>query len=119
MAGTLTISGSQTLDPSAPSGRQLGPYTITLSATDQTSDVTLASGANTIPVPSTAVGVIIIPPAAGAEVLTLKGVTGDTGLVISSTAPTLLSFTSGSAPANIVVNSSAAVASPPLVAAFF
>lgn len=52
--------------------------------------VTLALGANTITVPTggaTAKAVTIVPPAANAVQLTLKGVTGDTGILLHLTDP--------------------------------
>jgi hypothetical protein len=54
---------------------------------------TLASGANTITVPSggtTPTGVTIIPPAGNASSITLKGVSGDTGIRLHNTDPTSL-----------------------------
>lgn len=56
---------------------------------------TLASGANTITVPtggSTPTGVTIIPPAGNTVVLTLKGVSGDTGIALHLTDPTSLAL---------------------------
>lgn len=53
--------------------------------------ITLAAGANTITVPgggSTVKGVTIIPPELNEFSITLKGVTGDTGIVISPVDPT-------------------------------
>lgn len=52
--------------------------------------VSLASGNNTIAVPSgfTITAVTIIPPAGNTEFITLKGVNGDTGIQISPTEPT-------------------------------
>jgi len=57
--------------------------------------VTLASGANTITVPtggSTPTAVTIIPPASNAVVLTLKGVAGDTGIALHLTDPTSIAL---------------------------
>lgn len=60
--------------------------------------ISLISGANTInatncPAIATAAGVMILPPPANGTTLTLKGVTGDTGLPIAFTgAPTVISF---------------------------
>mgnify|MGYP001594935536 CR=1 FL=1 len=59
--------------------------------------VTLASGANTITPPtggSTVVGCMIIPPAANATLITLKGVTGDTGVPIHKTDHTVVGLDS-------------------------
>lgn len=60
--------------------------------------ISLISGANTInstncPAIATAAGCFIIPPAGQGTTITLKGVTGDTGIPIAFTgAPTMLSF---------------------------
>lgn len=59
--------------------------------------VTLASGANTITAPtggSTVQGVTIIPPADNTVVLTLKGVSGDTGIPLHLTDPTSIALPS-------------------------
>lgn len=60
--------------------------------------LTLASGFNTITLPlggSTVRGATIIPPAGNTQTLTLKGVTGDTGILIHKTDPTSISFDAG------------------------
>lgn len=57
--------------------------------------LTLASGNNTITFPTggTVVsGATIIPPAGNTNSLTLKGTTGDTGVVLHKTDPTSLAF---------------------------
>lgn len=56
--------------------------------------INLSSGANTITVPSGAVAVTIIPPTANAVTMTLKGVSGDTGIALALTAPCSLSLSS-------------------------
>jgi hypothetical protein len=56
---------------------------------------TLASGANTITVPTggaTPKGVIIVPPSGNTQTLTLKGVTGDTGVALHATDPSYVSL---------------------------
>lgn len=58
---------------------------------------TLASGLNTITPPAggtTPVQVLIIPPSGNTATLTLKGVTGDTGVVLHKTNPTLIGLNS-------------------------
>jgi DnaJ-class molecular chaperone len=58
---------------------------------------TLTSGANTITVPTggtTPTAVTIIPPAGNTVTLTVKGVTGDTGVAIHLTDPTTLALAS-------------------------
>lgn len=64
------------------------------SGSAQSQKVNLSSGANTITVPSGAVAVTIIPPSANAVTMTLKGVTGDTGIALSLLAPCSLSLAS-------------------------
>lgn len=59
----------------------------------------LVSGANTInaaacPALASAGGVWLIPPTGNIVTITLKGVTGDTGVALSMTAPTFLAFNS-------------------------
>jgi hypothetical protein len=56
---------------------------------------TLAAGFNEITLPtggSTPKGATIIPPDDNVETLTLKGVTGDTGIALSKVDPTSISF---------------------------
>ena len=60
--------------------------------------VTLASGANTITKPaggSTVVGCIIVPPTGNTAQITLKGVSGDTGILLHLTNPSLVSLAAG------------------------
>lgn len=57
--------------------------------------LTLASGANTVTLPtggSTPKAATIIPPIANTIALTLKGVTGDTGIALHLTDPTIVAF---------------------------
>lgn len=59
----------------------------------------LASGFNTISVPTstgvTVTAVTIVPPSANSTSITLKGVTGDTGIRIHNTDPTTIAIHSG------------------------
>lgn len=50
----------------------------------------LASGSNTIMVPTGSTGATIIPPDGNTQTITLKGVTGDTGVAIHPSDPTSL-----------------------------
>jgi hypothetical protein len=79
-SGTKTVSVSWTV--SSPVG--------------QTTDVDLSSGANTISVPTGTTLVIIVPPTTNTQTLTLKGVTGDTGVQLKKTKPTILAWQTGS-----------------------
>ena len=58
--------------------------------------VSLVDGNNTISVPSVddfdVHGVVIVPPTANENQLTLKGVDGDTGVILSALLPTILQF---------------------------
>jgi hypothetical protein len=112
--GTFTIQAA--LQGSPTGSRSFNATTPLNAAVDQTSVVSLGSGANTITVPSsTTVSLaIIVPPNATyptpnplyAGVLTLKGVAGDTGVVISSRYPTVLEWDVGAAPSSFVINAS-------------
>ena len=56
---------------------------------------TLASGFNTITLPtggSTVTACTIVPPAANTTAITLKSITGDTGIRIHNTDPTTVTF---------------------------
>lgn len=88
--------------PASPNGASPGSITIH----------SLAVGANTITLPtggSTVLGATIIPPAGNTATLTLKGIAGDTGIVIHKTDPTVITFDAAAIPANFVLNSSAIV----------
>lgn len=52
--------------------------------------IALSSGFNTLTRPSGADGVIIFPDPANTQTLTLKGVTGDTGLALNTKAPSVI-----------------------------
>ena len=69
----------------------------------------LALGDTTVAIPTTAAGVIIVPPVANAQALKLKGNAGDTGIVISPKAPTMLSF-ANPPPASFIINAAGVVA---------
>ncbi len=57
--------------------------------------LTLSAGNNTIILPtggSTPKGATIIPPSGNVQTLTLKGIVGDTGILLHKTDPTSISF---------------------------
>jgi hypothetical protein len=54
--------------------------------------VAVGAGFNAITVPTGATAVLIEPPAANAQTITAKGVTGDTGIALSPTQPSVLSL---------------------------
>lgn len=91
MAGQIVIQGQLT---GIPLGTiQVGPLTIAANTANELyiATYTLASGANTINVPAS-VGALIEPDPSNTVGLTLKGVTGDTGITISHITPTLLTW---------------------------
>jgi hypothetical protein len=52
--------------------------------------VTLAGGFNTLTRPAGADGVVIFPDPSNTQTLTLKGVTGDTGLALNTKEPSVI-----------------------------
>lgn len=71
--------------------------------------LSLTSGNNTIsatncPALATAGGVVIMPPQSNANIITLKGVNGDTGNVLAPAAPFVWTFTPGTPPTSFVIN---------------
>lgn len=101
--GTVQILGTVTGLPGGGSVG-IGPLTIT-SATavgERRSPLDLASGSNTVLVPSTAKAAIIIPPTANTQTLTLKPGDGTgTGIPLSKTQPTVLAFEAAPASLNL------------------
>lgn len=74
--------------------------------------VVLASGANTItpPLGATPKAVTIIPPAGNVISITLKGVTGDTGVLLHLTDPTVIAL--GSATNTFVLTAGSLFTNP-------
>lgn len=88
--GAITISGSVT-------GLSTGTKTLvgaitSVAAVGQIVDVVLASGDNTIAVPAGTTAVLIEPPSGNVVALKLKGVGGDTGVLLHKVYPTLLAL---------------------------
>ena len=54
--------------------------------------ITLSNGANTITPPTGATGCTVIPPSTNTTSITFKGVTGDTGLRLHNTNPTVITL---------------------------
>lgn len=68
---------------------------------------TLASGFNTITIPTggtVPTAVTIVPPAGNVVTLTLKGVTGDTGVPLHLTDPTTIAFPAASTTIGLTTN---------------
>jgi len=71
----------------------IGPLTILNTASgDAVTDLSSLNGDNTIAVPSWAIGVIISLPAGNTTALKLKGASGDTGVSLHLTNPSVLSL---------------------------
>lgn len=114
MAGTgsVTITGTKL---NLASGTQtFGPVTISSAPATELNlayvlTIVLASGANTITVPSTTcVGVIIQFNSASTVTKTLKGVTGDTGIAVTKIGTCVLTFDAAGAPASFVITAGGA-----------
>lgn len=108
--GSLTISAAVSGGPVG--SRSFGPLTIPLNAAvDATQVITVATNTVvTVPSGSTVCvitgpnGVSPIPNPNYAGTITLKGIAGDTGVVISNRYPTVLEW--DTAPASFVLNAS-------------
>ena len=114
----MAIASSMTLQAAitgliGSTSRNVGPLTTTNSApTDlnagTVTTVVLGSGANTITPPvTTCAGCIIIFAAASTVTKTIKGVTGDTGVLVAPAGWIALSF-AASAPSSFVITTSGA-----------
>lgn len=109
MAGTSTVTISGTLVGGNTGSDTFATKSITnTSAAEYTQQINLASGFNSITVPSGVTGAYMLPPPANTQTLTLKGVTGDTGIAISPTAPCVIGFAS-SPPATIGITAGGTV----------
>lgn len=114
--GNLSISGNVSGQPTGQ--RTLGPMVVTApNAVDATNVVALSIGANTITIPAGTTTMVITGPNAAypqpnpayGGVLTLKGVSGDTGIAISAKNPTVLEWDLVTlAPATIIINATVA-----------
>lgn len=70
-------------------------------------DVILAAGDNTITVPAGATAAIIQFGAGSTQVKKLKGIAGDTGIIVTKIGTCVLHFDAAGAPANFIINSAA------------
>lgn len=112
MAGTFTLTGG---DNGLPGGsRTFGPITIQGAAViGEVLDLALASGDNTVAVPTGAVAVVIIPPSGNTTTLKVRSSlnSGDAGLPINcgtSTGYFLYQFPA-SAPTSVIITAGAAI----------
>lgn len=119
-SGNVTVAGAISGGPDG--ARTFGPMSTNISnAVDETLIVSLSVGSNTVTVPSGTTVAVITPPNAPyptpnppyGGTLTLKGASGDTGIVISNYMPTMLNWAGSvlgqpAPPANFVINASVA-----------
>ena len=105
-SATITVQGQITGLPTGT--KSLGPLVISSAAAcGQTTEVVLQSGANTITLPTipAPTGCLIQLPPTNTAVVTLKGVTGDTGIAIGKTGQTLLTWDPTALPTSFVLTS--------------
>lgn len=102
VAGTLYLTGTLTGGTTGPR-----PLALSWSITGGKEPVTvdLAMGDNTLTVPTGTTLILIVPPTSNAVALKVKGAAGDTGVLISKTKPTVLTWDSGP----VIVNAASAI----------
>jgi hypothetical protein len=108
VTAALTLTGTIT---GLPGGSETVSLTLNNSAASgQTQFVTLASGFQTVSVPAGAVWCIVVPPAGNTTSITLKGITGDTGVVLHPSQPSIIAL--GSSQTTIGITAGAGFSSP-------
>jgi hypothetical protein len=99
MAKTITLSASAAVSGDGQTGTVVLPPSFpAVNAGGSTGGevaAVLATGANTIAVPAGHQGVWVIPPSGNVVTMTLKGVTGDTGVPLHATLGAILFFPLG------------------------
>lgn len=87
--------------------RTVNPSVLGQASAPASSSIALDNGDNTITVPSTAHGVIIIFPATSLAIKTIKGIGGDTGIIVHPSKWLVLSFaTTGGPITDFIINAS-------------
>lgn len=108
MAATGSVSVTGTVDGLPQGSVTVGPLTISNAAASGTvTQLTLASGTNTITVPALATSIIIVFDSTSAVTKTLKGVAGDTGILLKPGGVNLLNV-SAAGVASFVITAGAA-----------
>lgn len=103
--GTIKLTGEVT-GPASGDKKMAASWSLAAAVLDaQTKD--LSSGDNTITVPSGATVILFIPPTANTYAITVKGNAGDTGVRISKTKPTVLTW---DAAGSLILNAGGAIA---------
>jgi hypothetical protein len=111
MAASATISAAGRITGEPGGQHSIGPlFFASAAANYSVQSIALANGANTITVPSAPAtsGVIIVLPTDNTALVTLKGVSGDTGLPIGKVGWAVLTWDSANAPSSFVINSASA-----------
>jgi len=98
---TMTFNGANSSYSS-----QIGSTNANATFSQQT--VNLSNGFNSITVPTTAGMMVIIPPNNNTASMILKGVTGDTGIELNTTAPLTIPFPS-TPPASVGITAGSAI----------
>jgi len=101
-SASVSITGSVA---GGPSGTKTLATIVTSNptSTDAVSVTSFSTGFTSVTIPTNAIGVVIVPPAGNAQTLTLKGITGDTGITIHPVNPTLVNFATGTTTFGITV----------------
>lgn len=108
--GTVTIFSTPIHGPSGT--KTIGPLqiTLTLVSTDEVLNLVFASATSiTVTQPPNATLAVINPPSGSLIGLTLKGVSGDTGVPIATNLPCLISFPTTTGGATFTLTSAAAI----------
>lgn len=108
-SGQITITG--TITGLLTGSKSIGPIVLSDSnASPTTQELVLASGFNTISVPTatSCSGVLVVFAAASAGTKTLKGVTGDTGIALNPSGANFLSFNVAAPPTSFGITTTVA-----------
>ena len=108
MASTASISIAGTVRGSLTGDKNIGPFNLASSAANPVIQVlVLQAGANTITPPTLPAtsGCIIKLPLTNTSIVTLKGVTGDTGVALGKVTTQVLNWDSTAPPTTFVLTS--------------
>jgi hypothetical protein len=98
MSKTATLTQSWTITGDGLSSNDSAQISNTSAVAPQ-SLVFAGAGFVALVIPAGALGLRITPPPTNAQTLTIKGITGDTGIQIAPASPTTLNFTGVAGPA--------------------
>lgn len=122
MTATASLSIAGAVQGTSTGNRTIGPISISSSnASPIVQTVVLQSGANTITPPTSPAtsGCVIQLPSDNTALVTLKGVTGDTGVAIGKTTTTVLNWEASTAPTSFCLTSAATQTSKITEIAYF